>query len=509
MMPGSGHFFSRASARKGGRPQAWSTWPWVYTAAAIGAGSTARTAAKVRSRVAKLPVSTRTRPASVRRAVTLAQVWKKSSPGASSSCLPVGRQRSRRGISPRQKRSARSSTSPMWARTLAQEKSTRQWRGIDRKRDSGIIGQPRVQRAFPVLVRSEEHTSHDPLRSACCSRSRRALPARPAGRHGPAARLSRRRGQPSGRARSRRDREPPRLGSLRGPEAQGEVGGPMRRFILRRMGYAALSLLLLSLTIFLFVRLTGDPTVLLIEPHGSFMAGLARGDLGQSFYYRTPVVELYLSRLPNSLLLALVAMSFSLLIGIPSGILASVRVNTWWDNAGKLFALLGLSLPSFWTGLLLILFFSVYLGWLPSSGSGTPLHLLMPAFALGWYFAAAHMRLTRSSMLEVLGSEYVKLARLKGLPEALVIAKHAFKNALIPVLTLAGINLVLMVNVAVVVETVFAWPGVGRLLFEGISFRDFPVVQATVLLGGIMIVVVNLIIDVLYAVIDPRIRYEG
>ncbi len=305
----------------------------------------------------------------------------------------------------------------------------------------------------------------------------------------------------------------------------------MRRFILRRMGYAALSLLLLCLIIFLFVRLTGDPTVLLVEPgaakgdveamrarlgldrsliaqFGSFMADLARGDLGQSFYYRTPVFELYLSRLPNSLMLAVAAMSFSLLIGIPSGILASVRVNSWWDSAGKLFALLGLSLPSFWTGLLLILFFSVYLGWLPSSGSGTPLHLLMPAFALGWYFAAAHMRLTRSSMLEVLGSEYVKLARLKGLPEALVIAKHAFKNALIPVLTLAGINLVLMVNVSVVVETVFAWPGVGRLLFEGIAFRDFPVVQATVLLSGIMIVAVNLIIDVLYAVIDPRIRYE-
>ncbi len=305
----------------------------------------------------------------------------------------------------------------------------------------------------------------------------------------------------------------------------------MRRFILRRMGYAALSLLLLCLIIFLFVRLTGDPTVLLVEPgaakgdveamrarlgldrsliaqFGSFMTDLARGDLGQSFYYRTPVFELYLSRLPNSLMLAVAAMSFSLLIGIPSGILASVRVNSWWDSAGKLFALLGLSLPSFWTGLLLILFFSVYLGWLPSSGSGTPLHLLMPAFALGWYFAAAHMRLTRSSMLEVLGSEYVKLARLKGLPEALVIAKHAFKNALIPVLTLAGINLVLMVNVSVVVETVFAWPGIGRLLFEGIAFRDFPVVQATVLLSGIMIVAVNLIIDVLYAVIDPRIRYE-
>ena len=306
----------------------------------------------------------------------------------------------------------------------------------------------------------------------------------------------------------------------------------MASYILRRVCYSLISLVLLSLTIFLFVRVTGDPTTLLVEPgasqadidamreqfgldrpiwvqYWSFMASLLQGDFGQSFYYRTPVFELYLSRLPNSLLLALAAMAFSLLIGIPSGILAAVRVGRFWDRAGKVFALLGLSLPSFWVGLVLILFFSVYLGWLPSSGSGTIWHLLMPAFALGWYFAAAHMRLTRSSMLEVLGSEYIKLARLKGLPESLVIAKHAFKNALIPVLTLAGINLVIMINVAVVVETVFAWPGIGRLLYEGITFRDFPVVQAVVLLGGAMIVMVNLLIDILYAVIDPRIRLEA
>jgi peptide/nickel transport system permease protein len=305
----------------------------------------------------------------------------------------------------------------------------------------------------------------------------------------------------------------------------------MKRFVFRRLAYALLSLCLLSLMIFLFVRVTGDPTVLLVEPGASrddlaalrkelgldrslavqylaFVKDVAHGDFGRSFYYRTPVLELYASRLPNSLLLAVAAMAFSLLIGIPSGILAAIRVGGWWDRAGKIFGLLGLSMPSFWVGLLLILFFSVYLGWLPSSGSGTVLHVLMPAFALGWYFAAAHMRMTRSSMLEVLGSEYVKLARLKGLPEALVIAKHAFKNALIPVLTLAGINLVLMVNVAVVVETVFAWPGIGRLLYEGVAFRDFPVVQATVLLSGSMIVVVNLVVDILYAVIDPRIRYE-
>jgi peptide/nickel transport system permease protein len=305
----------------------------------------------------------------------------------------------------------------------------------------------------------------------------------------------------------------------------------MGQYIARRFGYCLLSLFLLSLTIFFFVRVTGDPAALLIEPgaspadvaaihhqfgldrplwvqYGLFMWTLAHGDLGQSFYYQTPVFDLYLSRLPSSLMLAAVAMVFSLLIGIPSGILASVRVGRFWDSAGKVFSLLGLSLPSFWVGLVLILVFSVYLRWLPSSGAGTPLHLIMPAFALGWYFAAAHMRLTRSSMLEVLGSEYIKLARLKGLPEALVIAKHAFKNALIPVLTLAGINLVIMVNVAVVVETVFAWPGIGRLLYEGISFRDFPVVQGVVLLGGVMIVLVNLVVDILYAVIDPRIRFE-
>jgi ABC-type dipeptide/oligopeptide/nickel transport system permease component len=303
----------------------------------------------------------------------------------------------------------------------------------------------------------------------------------------------------------------------------------MKQYIARRAGYAVLSLFLLSLTIFFFVRVTGDPAALLVEPgaspgdiaaihhqfgldrplwvqYGIFMASLFHGDLGQSFYYQVPVMGLYLSRLPNSLELAAVAMTFSLVIGIPSGILAAVRVGRFWDSIGKLFALLGLSMPSFWIGLLMILLFSVYLGWLPSSGAGSPANIIMPAFALGWYFAATHMRLTRSSMLEVLGSEYVKLARIQGLPQSLVVAKHAFKNALIPVLTLAGINLVIMVNVAVVVETVFAWPGIGRLLYEGIAFRDFPIVQGVVLMGGAMIVMVNLFVDILYAVIDPRIR---
>jgi peptide/nickel transport system permease protein len=303
----------------------------------------------------------------------------------------------------------------------------------------------------------------------------------------------------------------------------------MKAFLLRRFGYAIVSLLLLALTIFVMTRLSGDPALLLTEPgasaadveaarkrfgldqplpmqFASFIGSALTGDFGVSLYYRTPVLELYLDRLPNSLLLAAAAFAWSLALGIGCGILAAVYANRWWDHAVKILALGGLSVPAFWLGMLLILAFSVGLGWLPSSGDGSWQHLVMPAVTLGWYFAAAHMRLTRSSMLDVMGMEYVKLARIKGLPESRVILRHALKNALIPVLTLAAINLVTMVNAAVVVETVFAWPGVGRLLYEGISFRDFPLVQTTVLLAGAMIVVVNLLVDLLYAWIDPRIR---
>lgn len=304
----------------------------------------------------------------------------------------------------------------------------------------------------------------------------------------------------------------------------------MQVYILKRASYALISIVLLSITIFALTRISGDPAVLMAPPSASdaeiealrvrfgldlpiwqqylnYMGNFLTGDFGQSLYYKIPVIDLYLDRLPNSLLLASVAMALSLIIGVPTGVIAAVKVDGWWDRAGKFFALLGMSLPQFWVSLVLILFFSVYLEWLPTSGTGTVWHLIMPAFALGWYFAAAHLRLTRSSMLEVIGSEYIKLARLKGLPEWVVIGKHALKNALIPMVTLAGVNLVQMVNISVVVETVFAWPGIGRLLYEGITFRDFPLVQSVVLLGGVMIIFVNLAVDMLYAVIDPRIRY--
>ena len=303
----------------------------------------------------------------------------------------------------------------------------------------------------------------------------------------------------------------------------------MRQFMIRRTLYSIVTLFILSLTIFTVVRLTGDPVTLLAEPgaraedldrvraewgldrpwpvqYGAFVKNVFTGQLGKSFNYEMPVSTLYFQRLPNSLELALAATLISFFIGIPAGIVSAVRVNSVWDNFGKIVALLGLSVPGFWLGLVMILVFSVWLRWLPTSGQGGWQHLIMPALALGWYFAASLLRLTRSSMLEVLRSEYVKLARLKGLPGYVVLALHAFKNALIPVLTLAGVNLVVMINAAVIIEVIFAWPGIGRLLYEGIFQRDFPLVQGIVMEAGIMIVLINLIIDLLYAYIDPRIR---
>src|SRR5919109_334008 len=245
----------------------------------------------------------------------------------------------------------------------------------------------------------------------------------------------------------------------------------MLQFIVRRTFYSIITLFILSLTIFTVVRLTGDPALLLAEPgarpedlqrireqwgldlpwpvqYMSFMHNVFRGELGKSFNYRLPVSELYFHRLPSSLELSLAAPLISILLGVPAGLLSAVKVNGFWDNIGKIVALMGLSIPGFWLGLVLILVFAVWLRWLPTSGQGGWQHLVMPSIALGWYFAASLLRLTRSSMLEVMRSEYIKLARLKGLPGYVVIAKHGFKNALVPVLTLAGVNLVIMVEAA-------------------------------------------------------------
>ena len=303
----------------------------------------------------------------------------------------------------------------------------------------------------------------------------------------------------------------------------------MARYILRRVFYSMITLLLLSLTIFLIVRATGDPARViagaeasaeevaairvefgldrsLVAQYGSFLGDIVTGDFGRSFHFRQPVLDVYRERLPRSLLLASLAFTLSLAIGIPAGVLTAVKPTGAGARIFKGIALTGVSVPNFVIATGMIYIFSVKLGWLPTSGSGGAKHLVMPTIALGWYFAAATMRLMQSAMLEVMRGEYVKLARLKGVPERLVILKHALKNSLIPVLTLAGVNFVVMVNVAVVIEQIFAWPGIGDLVALGISLRDFPLVQGVVLMAGLMVVLVNLALDIMYAWLDPRIR---
>ena len=311
----------------------------------------------------------------------------------------------------------------------------------------------------------------------------------------------------------------------------------MKALIIKRFFSSIITLLILSMIIFVLIRASGDPAELVYEYPGareediarqaaawgldrswpeqyvSFVWNVVRFDYGQSFQYGTSVRSLYFDRLPNSLQLAFYAFIISMAIGIPLGIMSAVKVNTWWDGIGKTVALLGLSVPSFFVALLLVLIFGVKLEWLPFLGKADTFfdwqHLTLPALSLGWFFSGAMLRLTRSSMLEVLGSEYIKLCRLKGLPETTVVVKHAFKNSLIPVMTLAAVNLVVMINVAVVVEVVFSWPGIGRLLFDGLINRDFPLVQGVVVMAGVMIVGTNFIVDILYGYLDPRIRLTG
>lgn len=304
----------------------------------------------------------------------------------------------------------------------------------------------------------------------------------------------------------------------------------MLRYILIRIVYAIVSVWLLSLLVFFGLHFTGDPARALAGDNASaadiqtarrefgldkpivvqyvvFAGKAVQGDFGMSITNRVPAMKMFLERVPASLELALVGFLVSLIIGLPLGILSAVKVNTWWDSVAKMFGLGGLALPSFWVGLLLILLFAVKLDWLPSGGKAGPASFIMPAFTLGWFPAAANLRLVRSSMLDILGSDSIKFARLKGLSETSVILKHAFKNALIPVMTLSGINLVLMFSGAVIVEAVFNWPGIGTLLYQGISYRDFPVVETVALMMGVLMVMINLLIDLLYGYVDPRVRY--
>ncbi|HZC03781.1 MAG TPA: ABC transporter permease, partial [Gammaproteobacteria bacterium] len=206
--------------------------------------------------------------------------------------------------------------------------------------------------------------------------------------------------------------------------------------------------------------------------------------------------------------LALVSMVITIALAFPLGVLAAVRKGTPIDTFANLIAVLGQSLPQFWVGIVLIQIFAVHLRWLPVAGTGSFWHYILPGFTLGWFLVAGIMRLLRSSMLDVLDSEFIKLARIKGVSEGGVIWKHALKNAFIPVLTFAAIYLAILITGAILVETVFAWPGIGQLIFQGIVYRDFPVIQAVVMLTALIVVTVNFVVDIIYAYVDPRIRYS-
>jgi ABC-type dipeptide/oligopeptide/nickel transport system permease component len=238
-----------------------------------------------------------------------------------------------------------------------------------------------------------------------------------------------------------------------------------------------------------------------------WIAHALQGDWGRSTISRVPASEEITNRLPATLRLAALSIIIAAGFGISFGLLAAIRHNTWLDHASMVLALLGICTPGFWFGLMLILVFSVWLGWLPSFGQGGLDHLILPSLTLGAAAAALIARVTRSSLLEVLGADYLKTARAKGLREHLVITRHALKNALIPVLTLLGLELGGLLTGAIVTETVFAYPGIGLLLITSIGNRDFPVIQPALLLFAVQFVLVNLVVDVLYAVVDPRITY--
>jgi peptide/nickel transport system permease protein len=292
-----------------------------------------------------------------------------------------------------------------------------------------------------------------------------------------------------------------------------------------------LALLAISMLVFCMSRMTGDPVMLMLPDDATpadiaqlrhalgldrplpvqywvFLSRAVQGDFGRSIKGQMPVVDMLKERLPNSVKLGVVALGIAVLLAFPLGVVAAVYKGSALDTMANMVAVLGQSLPQFWVGIVLIQIFAVHLRWLPVAGVGSAWHYVLPAFTLGWFVVAGMMRLLRSSMLDILGSEFVKLARIKGMPEGMVVWKHALRNAMIPVLTFGAIYLAALVTGAILVETVFAWPGVGQLIYQGIVFRDFPVVQAVVLLTAGIVIAVNLLVDILYAYLDPRIRYR-
>ncbi|MBW2622309.1 MAG: ABC transporter permease [Deltaproteobacteria bacterium] len=306
----------------------------------------------------------------------------------------------------------------------------------------------------------------------------------------------------------------------------------MKRYILIRVGQALITVVGVSLITFFLTHLSGDPIALLAPQnatkedlemiriergldrpiHVQYWKWISRvvvGDFGESLRWKMPAIKMFAERFPNTLRLGLAGFSFAVIMGLSVGIISAVKVGSKFDNFGKIFALLGQALPNFWVGIMLILLFSVTLKILPTSGMGGWKHYLMPAFTLGWLSTAALTRLSRSAMLDVLDSEYIKLARIKGVSEFWVIGKHAFKNAAAPVITVMAMQFVAALNGTMIIEMIFNWPGVGRLAVEAVFARDYPVVQMVILISSSLFVFSVLVVDILYAYLDPRIRYAA
>jgi ABC-type dipeptide/oligopeptide/nickel transport system permease component len=300
-------------------------------------------------------------------------------------------------------------------------------------------------------------------------------------------------------------------------------------YVIRRLVLSAIAMLGVLTIVFLLLHASGDPATLLVSQDATkedlerirqaygldqplsvqyvrFVGRVVRGDLGYSYRQGLPVGELLVERLRATFELALAGLAVAVLLGVPLGIVAAARRGSAVDTAAMSVALLGTSVPSFWLGLLLIIVFGVQLGWLPVSGYGSLRHLIMPAFVLGGFYAAQVSRLTRTSLLEVLAQDFIRTARAKGLAASGVLLKHVLRNAALPVLTVLGLDFGRMLGGAVVVETIFAWPGMGRLAVQAVLGRDFPVVQGAAIMGAVVFLTVSLTIDLLYGFVDPRLR---
>ena len=304
----------------------------------------------------------------------------------------------------------------------------------------------------------------------------------------------------------------------------------MGKYLLKRLGQSIIAILGITVVVFFILHLTGNPVELMVSPTTSkeemeilseemgfndplpvqyvrFLKGALVGDFGTSYYYNEPAMSVVLERAPATLTLACAALLISVVLGIPAGIVAAVKRNSVSDAVIRVLALLGQCMPAFWLGIMLIMLFAVKLGWMPTGGAEDGLRsLILPAFTLGVFSAATICRLLRSNLIEVLGKEYIDVAKAKGLPKSKIIGKHALKNAMSSIITILGMQFASLLGGSVIIETVFSVPGIGKLASDAIFGRDYAVVQYVVLLFAVLVLVINLITDILYSFLDPRVN---